>query len=356
MNFGDKYITSGKYLYDTEGKLIQAHGGYILPEGGKFYWFGEDKTGIYGRSLGEETFSRWHNGIRLYVSEDLVSWEDKGIVAVGKEGDKLSPFSPANITERPHVIYNEKTKKYVMWVKTCGPCDYSVKNPVLAYAVAVSDKIDGKYEYLRTDETGRGGDFDLIKVGDKAYLAGERPHDAFCLYELDETYTEIVKEEAHFEGVIPPWIPEAPCAVSRGGKHYFVCSHTTGYFPNPAFNIVAKDLHGKWKKKGRTFIGDKRKNSFNSQISCIFKVPESDLYVALADRWLVDLPEEYPSPVKLYDKMFKGDKTVDKILHDLTAQNTSLATYCFFPVGFSGSGEPRIKYCDKWRVKDFIKG
>ncbi len=350
----DGYIKSGKYLYDTEGKPVQAHGGQIVPYKGRFYWFGEDKTGIYGRSLGEEIFSRWHNGIRLYVSDDLASWEDKGTVAIDNSGDKLAPFNPANITERPHVIYNAKTDKFVMWAKTCGPCDYSQKNPTFGYAVAISDKIDGKYEYLRTDESGKGGDFDIIEEGGKAYLVAERPHDAFCLYELDETYTRIVKEEPHFEGVIPPWIPEAPCAVKKNGKYTFVCSHTTGYFPNPAFNIVAKSLHGKWKKSGKTFIGDKRKNSFNSQLSCIFGIPETGLFVALADRWLTDLPEKYPDPVRLYDKMFKGDKSADKILHDLTEQNTSFATYCFYPVFFDGKDEPHIKYYDKWRLKDFI--
>ena len=350
----DGYIRPGKYLYDTNGDPIQAHGGQILPFNGRYYWFGEDKTGILGRSLGEERFTRWHNGIRLYVSDDLISWENLGIVAVGKTDDKTAPFDPANITERPHVIYNAATQKFVMWVKTCGPCDYSVRKPKTGYAVAVSDRIDGEYKYLRTDEMGKGGDFDIFEYDGKAYLVGERPHDAFCLYELDDTYTRTVSEQPHFAGMKPPWLPEAPCAVQNKGKFTFICSHTTGYFPNPTFNIVAKDLHSKWKRAGKTFVGDKKNNSFNSQISCVFKVFGKDLYVALADRWLTDLPEKMQSPVKLYDRMFKGDRQVDRILHNYTEQNTSLATYCFYPVYFNAKGEPRIRYYSQWRLEDFI--
>ena len=32
-------IRPGKYWYDTEGKLIQAHGGSLLFDGGRFWWY-----------------------------------------------------------------------------------------------------------------------------------------------------------------------------------------------------------------------------------------------------------------------------------------------------------------------------
>lgn len=347
----DGWIKSGKYFYDTQGKLVQAHGGQIVPYRGKFYWFGEDKTGIVGRNTGESTFHRWHNGVRLYVSEDLAAWEDRGIVIVNTDGDKFTPFHPANITERPHVIYNPKTKKFVMWAKECGPCDYSVQNYRCGYAVAVSDTIDGQYRFLRRENVA-GGDFDLFCSDGKAFLAGERPHDAFCLYELSEDYTSIVSEREHFTGMTPPFLPEAPCYLERNVQGYFVCSHTTGYFPNPAFNIRIRELSGTWERSRETFRGDYRKNSFNSQISCIFRVPDSDLYVALADRWLVDLPPAYPDPVKLYNDMFHGDRRADGILTKLTEQNTSLATYCFYVVSFDENGEPYIEWRDEWKLSE----
>lgn len=346
-------IKSGKYFYDTNGKLIQAHGGQIVPYNGKYYWFGEDKEGIVGRATGDKDFSRWHNGIRLYVSEDLINWEDKGIVCVDNKGDKLTPFNPACITERPHVIYNEKTKKFVMWVKLCGPCDYSIPNYACRYGVAVADTIDGQYTFLREELNGFGGDFDIFEYEGNGYIIGEKPHDALCLYHLDDTYTKIVGCEEYFKGVIPPYIPEAPCFINRNGNLSLVCSHTTGYFPNPTFYVQMESLFGKWQRGGNVCRNDIQNNSFNSQISCIFKIPNRNLYVALADRWLVDLPPQYESPIALYDRMFKGDGSVHNILGGLTDQNTSLATYCFYPVFFDDDGTPYVQWIDSWKLEDF---
>ena len=57
--------TAGARMYDTEGKIIQAHGGQIqkFTVDGKerWYWIGEDKTDGY-RPCG---------GIHLYSSKDL---------------------------------------------------------------------------------------------------------------------------------------------------------------------------------------------------------------------------------------------------------------------------------------------
>ena len=34
------------------------------------------------------------------------------------ESDDINnPFYPVNVIDRPHILYNEKNKEYVMWVK-----------------------------------------------------------------------------------------------------------------------------------------------------------------------------------------------------------------------------------------------
>ena len=174
------------------------------------------------------------------------------------------------------------------------------------------------------------------------------------MYHLDDTYTKIIKCEEHFKGIIPPYIPEAPCLINNQGKLSLVCSHTTGYFPNPTFNVQIKSLFGEWQRGGNICRDDKQNNSFNSQISCIFEIPNKNLFVALADRWLVDLPPQYESPVALYERMFNGDASVHKILGALTDQNTSLATYCFYPVFFDPNGTPYLKWIDSWRIDEYL--
>lgn len=113
-------------------------------------------------------------------------------------------------------------------------------------------------------------------------------------------------------------------------------------------------MFGEWIRKGNICRNDEQNNSFHSQISCIFKIPDSDRFVALADRWLVDLPPKYESPVALYERMFNGDPTVQKILDRLSDQNTSLATYCFYPVFFDENGSPYLEWIDSWSVEDYI--
>lgn len=55
--------------FDTDGNLIQAHGGQIQKIGKTYYWVGEDKTnGVYPI------------GVHMYSSTDLYNWTSKGIV------------------------------------------------------------------------------------------------------------------------------------------------------------------------------------------------------------------------------------------------------------------------------------
>lgn len=56
-----KTIRPGKVLYDTEGCVVQAHGGSILYHNGKFYFYGENKEGITGTATGERC-KNWTNG------------------------------------------------------------------------------------------------------------------------------------------------------------------------------------------------------------------------------------------------------------------------------------------------------
>ena len=58
-----KTIRPGKTLYDTDGRVVQAHGGSILYHNGKYYFYGENKEGITGAATGERCIN-WTNGVR----------------------------------------------------------------------------------------------------------------------------------------------------------------------------------------------------------------------------------------------------------------------------------------------------
>ena len=59
----------GAVWEDTEGRVINAHGGGMLYRDGTYYWFGEFK-----RKSGQA-----RDGISCYSSSDLVTWKNEGI-------------------------------------------------------------------------------------------------------------------------------------------------------------------------------------------------------------------------------------------------------------------------------------
>src|SRR5512144_1693144 len=92
----------GEVWLDTAGRAIQAHGGGILIDGNTYYWYGED------RNPGSKT------GVSCYSSIDLLNWKHEGIVFAhdGLPAD----IRDSSFFERPKVVYNRTTRKYVMWM------------------------------------------------------------------------------------------------------------------------------------------------------------------------------------------------------------------------------------------------
>ena len=100
-----KTIDSGKLWPDNNGHHVNAHGGGVLKHGDTYYWFGEHKSATTSDAL---------VGVTCYSSKDLVNWTDEG-VALQVSDERGSDIERGCILERPKVVYNAKTKKFVMW-------------------------------------------------------------------------------------------------------------------------------------------------------------------------------------------------------------------------------------------------
>jgi hypothetical protein len=97
----------GEIWKDNNGVHINAHGGGVLHSKGTYYWYGEHKV---GGSLGNTA----QVGVHVYSSQDLYNWKDEGI-ALKVSDDPQSELPKGCVLERPKVIFNKKTKKFVMW-------------------------------------------------------------------------------------------------------------------------------------------------------------------------------------------------------------------------------------------------
>ena len=97
----------GKVWLDNNGRHINAHGAGFIYDNGRYYMFGEHKM---GGSLGNKSLV----GVHCYSSADLYNWRDEGI-AFEMSKDPESKVLIGTVLERPKVLFNPKTKKYVMF-------------------------------------------------------------------------------------------------------------------------------------------------------------------------------------------------------------------------------------------------
>ncbi len=148
-----KTFSPGKVLLDNNGRHVNAHGAGVIYDNGRYYLFGEHK--VCG-NLGNKAVV----GVHCYSSADLYNWKDEGI-SLKMDKKAGSDIIIGTVLERPKVVFNKKTGKYVMWMhlefrkgKTAASTDFDViakesnDYKTARCGVAVADKITGPYEYI----------------------------------------------------------------------------------------------------------------------------------------------------------------------------------------------------------------
>ncbi|WP_345802991.1 family 43 glycosylhydrolase [Microbacterium sp. AZCO] len=341
-------IRPGSVWSDTNGNRIQAHGGSMLHHDGRFYWYGENKERTTPGS------GIWHWGVRCYSSDDLYNWVDEGLIIPPAPDEPDSPLHPAKLMDRPHIIRNERTGKWVCWLKimTAGHEQTST--------VLVADDLLGPYEIVATGLrplSMSAGDFDLVVAPDdgKAYYYFERVHSELICADLTDDYTGVTGYySTHFPLHRPPDVREAPAYFRRGDRHYLITSGTSAYFPNRSEVAAAETFHGPWVVLGDPHPGDSTGTSYRSQITSVFKHPhKKDLYIALADRWLPNVSAEIANQAQdEFRRMFAGETITPDSASASVVVDTSIADYVWLPIRFDGD-VPRIDWLDEWRVEDF---
>lgn len=353
-------FTPGEVWLDTAGKPIQAHAGSMIVVDGVFYWYGENKEFTTGKG------DIWTYGVRCYRSTDLYNWDDLGLIIPPDLHDPQSPLSPKRYLDRPHILYNARSRTFVCWLKL-------LSGPHQTRTVLVSNAITGPYRIVRQDlmPLGMGaGDFDLTASPDdgKAYMYFERVHSELICADLTDDYTDFTGYySTHFPRPGPPLVREGPAYFRRGAKHYLATSGTTGYFPNPSEVAAADTFHGPWTVLGDLHPSDRSRTSFNSQISCIFRHPgKQDLYIAMADRWMGPLGgaefESGKTSALVQSAFAKAFAKPPRPLSPEEGQamkqfgglgvNTSQARYVWLPIRFDGE-RPTIEWRSEWSLSEF---
>lgn len=351
-------IHPGQSWLDTEGNRIQAHGGSLMHWKDSYYWYGENKEKTDGKN------GIWHWGVRCYRSQDLMNWENCGLIIPPDEEDSASSLHPSAMMDRPHIIYNERTETFVCWLKIMH------RDGTQTETVLTANNLLGPYTKVREDVRPLGmnaGDFDLAVAPDgKAYYFFERVHCETICADLTNDYTDVTGfYSTHFPHPWPPYVREATAHFARNGKHYLLTSGTTGYLPNPSEIAMADTWHGPYTVLGNPHPSDITNTSFHSQISSVFKVPDKkDLYIACADRWQPDYQHlRYDDYAKVFESWFNPEmkESMESMgSFPLDAQaNTSQSNYVWLPLRFlppdsaHPHGQVAIEWQDSWSPNDY---
>ncbi|MCI1859607.1 MAG: family 43 glycosylhydrolase [Sporolactobacillus sp.] len=266
-------LINGTLWQDTAGRPIHARGGCIIAYHHYYYWYGEDR--------------RDNNYVSCYRSADLFNWEFRNCILTTD-----SPSAPirqrttirlrrddggkVNL-ERPKVLYNEATGRFVLWVHYENGVNYREA----ACAVATCDQPDGDfvyhghfnpYGYMSRDCT-----LYRDQDGSAYFISTARDNADLNVYRLQEDYLNVGQLIAR---LWPGEYREAPALIKKGGIYYLLSSYCTGWAPNQGKYGTAADIGGPWSR----LVDFADATTYRSQPAFILDTAEyGPLY--FGDRW-----------------------------------------------------------------------
>ena len=269
-------MINGQMWKDVDGNDIQAHGGCIIEHEGVYYWYGEHK----GQDNCPGTTRVDVIGVSCYSSKDLLSWKYEGLAIEADKENKESILHPSKVLERPKVLYNEKTKKFVMWFHAD-----SADRQFAGTGIAVSDTPVGPFVLKTAIRPNHqdSRDMTLFKDNDgTAYLFHSKDRNqTMNVARLTEDYTDV---DGLYVSVLIDQEREAAAVCYRDGMYYMVTSGCTGWRYNSALFARSTHVLGKWRLIDNPCEGEGYRDTFKGQSAYIFTVNDKD-YLML-DHWI----------------------------------------------------------------------
>jgi hypothetical protein len=330
LNNKELSFNPGNIWPDDKGIHINAHGGGILYHDGRYYWYGEHKIeGAAG--------NRAQVGVHVYTSEDLYHWKDEGIALEVVKNDSLHDIAQGCILERPKVIYNQRTGKFVMWFHL------ELRNrgyDTARSGVAISDDPQGPFTFVHSLRPNAGywplnvqeihklpvadtirnkycgglgclpAHVDTLNILGRDFEGGQMARDmnlfldtdgtAYHLYSSEENSTlhisQLTDDFLSYSGKYARFFAnrymEAPAIFkTSNGNYFFIGSDCTGWAPNAARSASAPSIWGPWIELGNPCLGPDSDLTFHSQSTYVLPVKgKKDAFIFMADRWHPENP------------------------------------------------------------------
>lgn len=347
-------IRNGAIWPDADGVHINAHGGGMLYHKGRYYWYGEHKNDSTNNAM---------VGVMCYSSKNLTDWRNEGAVLRVVTDDPASDITQGCIIERPKVIYNARTGKFVMWFHL------ELKGKGYAAArtgVAVADKPTGPFRFIRSERPNAGFLPTGMSAEQRAALdtlnaahyptwwtpqwrravnmglftkrdlqGGQMARDmqlfvdtdgrAYHIFASEENLTlhiaelsdDYLSHTGRYIRVAPSGLNEAPAIFRRGNTYWMITSGCTGWAPNEARMFSAPSIWGPWTQHPNPCQGPNAQKTFGAQSTYVQPVAgKSDAFIFMADMWRPDHPID--------------------------------GRYLWLPVTFSPDGTPVLQWRESW--------
>jgi hypothetical protein len=301
--------------FSTVGDAIDAHDGEIALFNGTYYLYGTSYDCGFAWGDKKAPFC----GFKSYSSTDMVNWTDRGFLF-----DAQTPVWQTRCNGntygcfRPHVIFNEATKLYVLWINVydnvSGYRVFTAKRPTGPFTEVAEPKLA-----VNSNMPAAGlnnGDHDTFIDDDgTAYLAYTdwRTKGSIIVEKLSADYLTGTGE---YVGGITKGSTEAPGMFKRNGIYYIVYSDPNcGYCSGTGASYrTARSPLGPWSEGKK--ISDNSCGGQPSFVSTI-KLGSGTVYLFGSDLW------------------------------NHAAKNEALANYYWAPLAFNDDGSIKPMTCEQ---------
>jgi len=314
---------------DTDGNLVNAHGGGIIKVCDTFYMHGE----YFLSTTTDNNF----NGFSMYSSKDMATWTNEGIILPQQASGSL--LGPDRKGERPHIIQCPSSGEFVLYAHAADTT-YQVDKEVV-YATA--PKVTGPYTFKGAlTSTGASSSCQVTTVPPSSCSGSIAAHsdmsaltdgsNAYVVTESGVVYT--LAADCHSWASSKSYGTvngssggiEAPTVFKAGSTFYWIGSSKTGWRANDDFYSTAPAMTGPWTYQG-------------------FLAPEGDLTWMTQSTWVMPIVGSAGTTYVYWGDHWYGNQDTTH-----PGQHNNLATYVFQPLVFTGNLIGLPTYHVSWKL------
>ena len=314
---------------DTDGNLVDAHGGGIIKVCDTYY--------LHGEYFSTTTTDNNFNGFSMYSSKDMATWKNEGIILPQQASGSL--LGPNRKGERPHIIQCPSSGEFVLYAHAADTTYQADKEVVYATA----SKVTGPYTFKGAlTSTGASSSCQVTTVPPSSCSGSIAAHSdmsalsdgssAYVITESGVVYT--LAADCHSWASSKSYGTvngttggiEAPTVFKAGSTYYWIGSDKTGWRANDDFYSTAPAMTGPWTYQG-------------------YLAPQGDLTWMTQSTWVMPIVGSAGTTYVYWGDHWYGNQDTTQ-----PGKHNNLATFVFQPLVFNGTKISLPTYQVSWKL------